>query len=424
VSESILRISPELASAYVRNTADALARLLPEMEGNARASVEECARTLFRTALHLDPAAHGVTATITDLKSEAAALAGMEAAASSLLGALVAADPGEVVGGRGFDRAALSAYLRAHPLGGDNTRIIEARLLAGGRSKQTVLLQIEGARDLPADIVVRRDWASSVTGTSVVSEYELLRVVHQQGIKVPQPLLLETSPNALGSPFIVMRRVAGQALGDPFTPPPSAGPVLDLARELGKLHSLDAGLFAGMQGVVEENITRQQLHEKLTAYAQVIASFATPSVSIDAALAWLHDHLDQVECHKTLVHADLSFHNLLCDGDSLGSILDWELAHIGNPALDLGYLRSVVTQKVEWETFLDAYRQAGGPSIPASTIDFYTLFASIWLYQLLLQARAAIASGQVADMEIAHVCAHFIPALLARVSRELELVVR
>jgi aminoglycoside phosphotransferase (APT) family kinase protein len=421
LSESILRISPELASAYIRNTADALARLLPEMEGDARASVEECTRTLFRTALHLDPAVHGVSTAITDLKSEAAALAGIEAVAKNLLGAL-GADTTEVAGGRGFDQAALSAYLRAHPLGGDNTRIVEARLLAGGRSKQTVLLQIEGARDLPADIVVRRDWASSVTGTSVVSEYELLRVVHAQGIKVPQPLLLEASPDALGSPFIVMRRVAGQALGDPFTPPPSEGPVLDLARELGKLHGLDAGLFEGMRGVVEENITREQLREKLTAYTQVIADFATPSVSVDAALAWLNDHLEEVECHKTLVHADLSFHNLLCDGDALGSILDWELAHIGNPALDLGYLRSVVTQRVEWDTFLEVYRQAGGPSIPASTIDFYTLFASIWLYQLLLQARSAIANGQVADMEIAHVCAHFIPALLARVCRELELV--
>src|SRR5690606_9928485 len=132
-------------------------------------------------------------------------------------------------------------------------------------------------------------------------------------------------------------------------------------------------------------------------------------LAVSEAMRWLNENVEQVECQPSLVHADLGFHNMLCHEGGLSAILDWELAHIGNPALDLGYLRSVVTQRVEWTDFIATYEAAGGKKIPSLTIDFFTLFASVWLYQLLLQARAAIASRQVADMEIAHVCSHFLP---------------
>jgi len=420
MNNEILTVPPKVAGAYIKNVADSLMRLMPSVDENARANLEESIRTLLRTSVHLDPAAYGIDFSIDDQASEAFAICALEDVVIKLLAGSGLAEAAS--GGRGFDEAALLAYLRSHPLGGDATEIVKARLLAGGRSKQTVLLELKGTRNLPAELVVRRDWASSVTGTSVVSEFELLRVLHARGIKVPKPVLLESGSAALGSPFIIVTRLSGKALGDPFTPPLSTGPVFDLAEQLGKIHSLDAILFEGLPGIPEQNVTTGQLREKLAVYAAVIAQLGAPSATIDLALEWLGRHVDNVECDKRLVHADLGFHNLLCDGEELGAILDWELAHVGNPALDLGYLRSVVTQKLEWNEFLAAYHAAGGPDIPAKTIDFFTLFASIWLYQLLLQARAAIAGRHIADVEIAHVCAHFIPALLARISRELVLV--
>lgn len=98
----------------------------------------------------------------------------------------------------------------------------------------------------------------------------------------------------------------------------------------------------------------------------------------------------------------------------------WELAHIGSPALDLGYLKSAVEQAVNWPQFMDSYRASGGPRIDPFVVDWYSLFTSVWFHHMVLQARAGLMSGALHEMEIAFVCAHFGPMVLARISRKLS----
>lgn len=414
------QLDPCHAAAYLKNASDALCRVIPELEGDTRSVVEEVTRTLIRTSLHLSPGFYGL-----DMEPESPPcefLNRLEGKAAELLHL---EPPGEgEVQGRSFDREKILHYLHQHPRGGANLTISHAKLLAGGRSKQTVLLEVKDAIDLPSQLVLRRDWVSSVTGTSVVSEFELLSAVHQRGLKVPEPLLLEKDPEALGSPFIIMRRVDGKALGDPFTPPASEKPVLDVARELAKLHSFNPDEFMGLEGVEERYLTEAQLKEQLTAYRATIGQLGGETPIINEAFDWLESKLPDIRHYRTLCHHDMGFHNMLCNDNGLCAILDWELAHIGNPGFDLGYLRSIVSQCVDWDTFLETYHSAGGIVESRETIDFFTLFASVWLYQLLIQARAAIASGMLQDLEVTHVSAHFLPALQARIANELALVTR
>ena len=60
---------------------------------------------------------------------------------------------------------------------------------------------------------------------------------------------------------------------------------------------------------------------------------------IDAAIEWLGRHLDDAGCTLRLTHNHSGFHNFLVEGETLSALLDWELAALGHPAADLGYMR-------------------------------------------------------------------------------------
>ena len=401
--------------------------LLPELSGSAKARAGECVTILQRAALSLG----GIDGTIAADGQDSAASHSWKALAAfegALLDASEAAadaagrsGPATAGSGRSFDAEKFESYLRHHPLGGGEASVIASRQLSGGRSKQTILVSLEGARGLPSSVVVRQDWSSAVTGTSVVSEYALLRRVFDAGLRVPQPLLLEKSADALGGPFLVVTPMPGGAQGDIFNPPRSEGLALQLAEQLAKLHQLSTDAFSEL-GVPIEAYSREQLHAGLQGFRALIGKLGAPCRTIDIAMDWLQQNIDKVSGGRAMLHNDLGFHNFLVDGEELTAILDWELAHIGNPAADLGYVRDWISQMIPWGRFMEAYRSAGGPQIDQPTLDFYTLWCGVRLYSLLLQARAGVAMGMVKDTEITYAVAQFLPKLLHRISRELRLI--
>lgn len=420
--------APELARqalhGYLLNVADAIQNvLLPELAGGSAARAGECVTILTRAVQELNAAGNAADASpLQATQWKAAAMqegerfdAG-EAAQQALRSKLVAAAGG---GSRSFDRDKFERYMQGHALGGPALRITQAKQLAGGRSKQTILISQEGGRQLPAELVVRQDWSSAVTGTSVVSEFKLLRRVWEAGLKVPQPLLLEESAEVLGSPFLVVTRMSGGPQGDIFNPPPSEKLALQLAEQLARLHTLPVAEFAAL-GVPCEAYSKEQLRTGLQGFRGLQAQLGTPTQTIAIAIAWLDANIDRVDGAQALLHNDLGCHNFLIEGETLTAILDWELAHIGNPAADLGYIRSWIEKMTSWDTFMARYRSAGGPAISEATLDFYTIWCGVRLYCLLLQARAGVAMGMVKDTEITYASAHFLPMLVQRISMELR----
>jgi aminoglycoside phosphotransferase (APT) family kinase protein len=121
-----------------------------------------------------------------------------------------------------------------------------------------------------------------------------------------------------------------------------------------------------------------------------------------------------------MLHNDLGCHNFLIDDEELIAILDWEVAHLGNPAADLGYSRGWIEKMTTWDRFLDRYYAAGGFRVTDLTRNFYSIWCSIRLYSLLIQARAGIAMGAVRDTEITYAVAQFLPQLLQRISKDLR----
>jgi aminoglycoside phosphotransferase (APT) family kinase protein len=385
----------------------------PGSEGDRR--LRECATVTARIAQALGPRIprEGVSAA-----DELAALRASEtdfAAEREHRGEAGIAPPS--AGARQLDPAALEAYLRGHPLGGPGYSLMHSRILSGGRCKLTALVESIGEGALPPAMILRQDWDGGATDTTVADEFELLALLHHEGLLVPRPYLLEPAESAVGLPFMLMERMTGGLNAGLFEPPADPGLARQLAAQIGRLHAIPAerlnllGLRAEPEGDPQT---------VLDGFAQDHHEIGIASAIVDAALEWLRANLALFGAERCLIHNDLGFHNCLTEGDRLTAVLDWELAQIGHPAADLGYVKHFAVRMMPWEDFLAAYREAGGWSDSAATLRFHTIWNAVRLYGLIMRARAAIAAGHVRDIEISHACADNLVLLLIFLGGELE----
>lgn len=78
-----------------------------------------------------------------------------------------------------------------------------------------------------------------------------------------------------------------------------------------------------------------------------------------------------------LLHGDFGFHNFLFDHGQLSAVLDWEFAHIGDPAEELGYIRETIGNAIDWNRLIASYEAAGGEPVDAATLRFFRVWAHV-----------------------------------------------
>jgi aminoglycoside phosphotransferase (APT) family kinase protein len=319
-----------------------------------------------------------------------------------------------------IDREQLQAYLRRH-FHAPGLAIAEFRVIVGGRSRQTVLFTISGTSGVPVHLVCQRDHPANINPQgSVTVQYALLRYLHESGLKVPRPVLFETGRSALGAPFVITEKVPGTTVIDAATeyyaaPPRSARLASSLAGQMGRLHtlapapvknSLRTTLADAASWASEVARMRKCWHEQATG----------PSVVVEAALAWLERNIGCVTDRTTIVHTDMLLHNILVENGEVSAVLDWEIAHIGHPAEDLGYVRPVIEQMTDWSTFMSAYIAAGGAQIGQRETDWFSLRALVHLATLAQFSRNMLDSNSSDDIRVAETGASWLPRLKERLA--------
>ena len=110
------------------------------------------------------------------------------------------------------------------------------------------------------------------------------------------------------------------------------------------------------------------------------------------------------------MHGDFRLGNLLVGPEGLHGVLDWELAHAGDPAEDLGWLSapawrfggaSEVGGFGSLPELLDAYAAAGAEPIDADTVRWWQVYATVkWATICALQASTHL-SGAARSVELA-----------------------
>jgi aminoglycoside phosphotransferase (APT) family kinase protein len=219
----------------------------------------------------------------------------------------------------------------------------------------------------------------------IKQEFPMVKILFDEGVRVPEPLWMGTDEPGINTPFYIARRVPGKAMGTFMQSNPGLTETvwLQVAEQLAKIHTIPLAKFAAynkefygdeMLDLTAEQGTLNYLNWWY-GYWQDFERFTSPLEIY--MFDWLYANLPKNPRPASLLHSDFGAHNILADGDRLTAILDWESPLFGSPAMDLAYVQRWVTECMDWQKFIDHYVASGGPVIDPAEYAFYNAFTYI-----------------------------------------------
>jgi aminoglycoside phosphotransferase (APT) family kinase protein len=217
------------------------------------------------------------------------------------------------------------------------TGVTGAAKLSGGASQETWSFDIMHP-DGHIGAILRRAppgyGAAPPRAAGLAAEAVLMQLAYEAGVPSPRVLHVLQPRDGLGTGFI-MQRVEGETIArkilrdDKFA---KARPLL--ARQLGKVA---AGIH-GLPPAKLPKLRRMTAAKEIAELERDYRSFEWPRPVFELALRWLRDREPGPSPEVTLVHGDFRHGNLIIGPDGLRAVLDWELAHTGDPMEDLGWV--------------------------------------------------------------------------------------
>ncbi|MFK7974752.1 MAG: phosphotransferase family protein [Halioglobus sp.] len=293
----------------------------------------------------------------------------------------------------------------------EDARLINCQQLSAGASQETYRVQYQTDSG-EATVALRRAQPtagedSSVGGMGLELEAEVIRCAHSHSIPTPRVLYTLQPEDNLGRGFF-MQWLEGETLGQRIV----AAPELEATRKtlarscgeiLGKIHAIE------WQGTALEKelpvVDPAQLVEETY---QAYLALDIPVPVIDYSWRWLNENLP-TQSRTTLVHGDFRNGNLMVVPEGINAVLDWELAHIGDPLRDLGWLcvnswrfgnsELAVGGFGVVDEMLAGYRQTSGVSVAKEALKFWQVFGSFWWAMVTLQMANSWRSGETPSLE-------------------------
>lgn len=235
-------------------------------------------------------------------------------------------------------------------------------------------------------------------------EAKIQKIVKEYGAPVPE-IIMEFSEGAEIGEGYVMQSVGGETIPRKILRDDSYKNIRNkLPYEIGKsLAQIHKTKLEKLQDL--EKITFSESLEKLFI---IYESFDQPQPVFDLAFKWLENQ-KILDYEEVLVHGDYRFGNFIISEKKLESIIDWELAHIGNPMEDLGWLcvRSWRFGNVnkraaglgDVDELIAGYEANSEIKIDKSQLDIWQLYGSLkWGIICMVQTFAHL-SGAVKSLE-------------------------
>ena len=283
--------------------------------------------------------------------------------------------------------------------------LVEARLLAGGASKEAWAVDTTDGQEL----LVRRALGGVIHLDTLPlrDEFEMLVAAREAGVSAPEPVAYLGDVD--GREAFAMVRVSGETIGRRIvkSPPPRLG--VQMAEELARIHAIPADRVAFLPN--PDLLGR--LEEELDAVGE-------PHPAIEYGLAWCRLRLPLVR-PRVVSHGDFRIGNLAVDENGIVAVLDWEFAKLGDPLEDLSWplVRAWRFGSDERrlggigavEPYLARYEQLTGLAVPRDELDVWEVLGNCkWAVGSLSQARRHL-SGEQRSVEL---------AILGRLAVEME----
>ncbi|MBI3737072.1 phosphotransferase family protein [Candidatus Sumerlaeota bacterium] len=224
---------------------------------------------------------------------------------------------------------------------------------------------------------------AGVSGNAGTLEMEagLLRIVAGTGAPVPEVIRVLMPEDGLGPGFI-MKRIEGETIAPKILRDEAFAKIRPgLARQCGQI-------LAQIHATPVEQlpaISHMPVRDLIRRNRDLYDRYDHPHPVFDLAFRWLEDRVTESP-RMTLVHGDFRNGNFIVGPEGIRAVLDWELAHVGDPMEDLGWIcvnswrfgnmDKPVGGFGEREDFYRAYEQAGGV-VDRGRIHFWEILGTL-----------------------------------------------
>ncbi|MDT7665037.1 MAG: hypothetical protein QOD04_4593 [Pseudonocardiales bacterium] len=213
---------------------------------------------------------------------------------------------------------------------GEPVKVTDLHQLAGGASREIWSLRAETA-ERQQRLVLRRDPPTAPRDRSMTLEAALLAAAADAGVPVPALRGGGDGSDGVGSPYLLMDHVDGETiprrlLREAHWERARTGLAAELGRVLARIHAIPLTELPELDG-----------GDPLARLREAHDAFDEPRPALEVVFRWLAEHRPAPR-PEGLVHGDFRMGNLMLGADGLSAVLDWELAHRGDPLEDLGWL--------------------------------------------------------------------------------------
>ena len=276
----------------------------------------------------------------------------------------------------------------------DDAEIHDLHRLSGGASRETWRFTANGRA-----LILQRQ--RSGDQRDMLVEAGVVGAARRGGVPVPE--LIEARRRDDGMAFMVLEAIDGESIARKIQRDPeyaSALPRLasDFGHALAKIHALDVSQIHGLEAT-----------DQLAYYTDVLDSLGQPHPVLELVRNWLVDTRPTSQ-RTCVVHGDFRLGNIIVGPDGLRAVIDWELAHLGDPMEDLGWLcvkawrfggRAPVAGLGEYDDLFTAYEDAGGEPIDPVVVHWWEVLGTWkWAIMCILQASVHL-NGMSRSHELA-----------------------
>ena len=328
-----------------------------------------------------------------------------------------------MTGDKGRDHAAkqLNAVLgdKAADFYGPGSKVENLTKLSGGASRETWSFDVITSGGAIIPLILKRDLViyqpdGSITtdtkdetniGVHRSTEGRLMELAGRSGVPVPEVPFYLAEDDRTSAGFI-MQRLEGEALGRRIL---REDALADARQKLAFQCGHAAARLHGIPLAELPKLSSMNLQEQLDSYHDLLDSVDHPYPGFEYGIRWLQERREIAGKRHTLVHGDFRNGNILVGTDGLRGVLDWELAHIGNPLTDLGwicvrswrygYIKKPVGGFGEISDLLAGYETGGGGRINSEAIHYWEVFGTLRWGMLCIQMAFSHINGPHSSLE-------------------------
>ena len=270
------------------------------------------------------------------------------------------------------------------------TSIDGLRRLSGGASRETWSFDADGR-----PLVLRRDPPGAPKG-GMDMEARLLRAAAVAGVPVPEVVVAEPS-------LIVMERIDGETI------PRKILRDEEYAAARPKLAGECGSILARLHAIPTDDVAGLEHADQVQQFRELLDALGEPHPTFELAFRWLEANRPR-SSRTAIVHGDFRNGNLIVGPDGVRAVLDWELAHVGDPLEDLGWLcvkawRFGMEPPVggfgDYDELIAAYEAGGAGPVARDALRWWEVLGTLkWGIMCIMQA-VTHTSGAVRSVELA-----------------------